>query len=125
MIWSVIYKIYPPILRFLEFCGFHRGRQAYHVGRIHDLGDLSTIKQHLKHEGFEDAVLAWKDSDELLNMRKVDNKKFQYHIRLFDDGEVRGHYEYSSEGNPWRHIREIGFTSSKKYFCEILNKWLT
>lgn len=71
-------------------------------------------------EGFEKAILTWKDPGELVNMRKIDQQVFQYHIRLFSDGEIRGHHEYSSEGSPWSHIFEKGFQESKEYFEKLL-----
>lgn len=41
-------------------------------------------------------------------MRKLDNFDFCYHIRLFEDGEIRGHYERTVESNFIAHLREIG-----------------
>lgn len=57
-------------------------------------------------------------------MRKTHDKIFQYHIRLFEDREVRGHYEYSSEGNPFAHVNESTFEKRTNYFKELLNGFI-
>jgi len=123
-IWKFVYKFYPPILRVLEALRFHSGRQSHHVGFVKDVKKLSEIKIFLRKNEFEDVILAWKDTGETLSMRKVDKEVFQYHVRCFKDGEVTGHYEYSSEGNPWGHIRESLFESRGEYFLKLLKRFL-
>ena len=99
--WKIIYIVYPPILRVLEKIKIHNQRQPYLIGCLCDDKNYSNLKDYLKEQGFEDAILAWRDPCEILGMRKTKGK-FQYHIRLFEDREMRCHYEYSSEGNPWK-----------------------
>lgn len=123
-LWNIVYVVYPPILRMLEKLHFHKGRQHFLIGKI-DTSACTEIEIHLEKCGFQKAILAWKDTDETLSMRKIDNDIFQYHIRIFSDGEVRCHYEYTSEGNPWGHIREHLFKPEKEYFQKIVSKWLT
>lgn len=74
------------------------------------------LQQHLALQGYESAVLAWKDPGELLSMRKIDKEIFQYHVRLFDDGEIRCHYEFSSEGSPLGHVTESCFEARPEEF---------
>ncbi len=121
--WKIVYKIYPPILRFLESLKIHSGRQPYLLGKLKPKYNKKDFETRLKERGFENAILAWKDEGEILSMRKKD-KKFQYHLRLFKDREVRGHYEYSSEGSPLKHVFRSKFEKRKYYFNKLLKDFL-
>lgn len=120
--WNTVYKIYPPFLRILERFGFHKTRQKYHVGYLAPQYKADDLKKNLLEKDFENAILTWRDPSEILNMRKIDAEIYQYHLRIFEDGEIRGHYEYSSEGNPWGHIVETCFEPRLDYFKELLGK---
>jgi len=124
--WQVVYKTYPPVLRVLEKMGFHSGRQPWSLGTLNAKYGGEDLRRLLTAAGFEPAILAWKDSDEVLSMRKVDKRVFQWHIRLHTDGEIRGHYEYSSEGNPWRHTFEFeeAFKPDREFFAPLLREYL-
>jgi hypothetical protein len=123
--WKIIYFIYPPILRILEKLGFHKGRQLYLIG-ILDKNKISpkNFEEYLKDLGYEKAILAWKDDGEIFSLRKINNYNFQYHIRLFDNDEIRCHYEYSSEANPIKHVMETIFNPETEYFESILKQFL-
>ncbi len=115
--------IYPPILRVLEKLHFHHYRQKYHIGFVKKK-DVLKIKRYLIKSGYGPAILSWKDPGEIVNMRKMDKKVFSYHLRIFDDGEVRAHYEYTSETRPLYHITERVFISKKKYYKNLLKRFL-
>ena len=102
----------------------HSHRQKYLFGRLAEFQTPQALESHLTDQGFEKAILAWMDPGEILSMRRLDGPKFQYHIRLFSDGEIRGHYEYSSEGNPWGHSFEKVFDAREEIFREILGAYL-
>lgn len=87
-------------------------------------GGADEFRKRLLAAGFEDAILALRDPGEILNMRKVDNKIFQYHVRLFNDNEVRVHYEFSGEARPIRHCWGTNFEFKKEAFTKILNGWI-
>jgi hypothetical protein len=125
-LWILMYKGYPPLLRVLEKLRIHKKRQDFLIGHTKKKTRFSVIKRHLGKQGFEDAVLAWKDPGETISMRKVDPKdqRFQYHIRIFSDREVRCHYEYSSEGNGIGHIFESVFEKREKEFKKFLEGFL-
>ncbi len=123
-VWNIAYKTYPKLLRILESVGVHSGRQPFLLGRLHPRYTSDNLKAHLKANGFETAVLAWKDTDEVLSMRKVNEHAFQWHIRLYTDGEIRGHYEYSSEGNPLGHVLGKLFKPEKEFFGALLGDFL-
>jgi len=121
-LWKVVYKSYPHLLRVLERFKVHSGRQEFHIGFIKT--DLEKLRKHLISKGFEEAILAWTDTDEVLSMRNVDKKIYQHHVRVYKDGEVKGHYEYSPEGRPFKHVLESCFKAEKKYFKKLLEKYL-
>lgn len=124
-IWKFVYKVWPPVLRVLEKLMLHHGRQNWLIGHLSKKYSHDHLKKFLIKNGFEDAILAWRDTGELLSMRKIDKKTFQYHIRLFADGEIRVHYEYSSEGSPFGHISEKAFRPCEKYFRKLLGDLLS
>lgn len=123
-IWNIVYVTYPRFLRVLEKMKFHNTRQDYLIGSLKKSQDVKKIRAFLKSKGYEDGVLAWRDPSEVLGMRKLENKVFQYHVRVFDDGEVRCHYEYSPEGNPWGHVREKCFEPRSTYFRKLLSRFI-
>ena len=123
--WRVVYTIWPPFLRILEWLGFHFGRQPFYVGKLRSGCTLESLSMHLLKNGFEHAILSWKDEGEIMNLRKVDSRIFQYHIRLFSDMEIRAHYEYSSEGNPIRHILEWGFEPRTMEVKQLIKDFLS
>lgn len=107
-------------------CYGHNFRQKYIVGKLKSNSNVFKLKKYLFTKGFEKDYLAWKDPGEILSLRKVDlnNPKFQYHIRLFKDNEIRGHYEYSPEGSPYGHIIEKEFRPETLYFKKLLKEFL-
>lgn len=124
MVWKVIYVIYPPVLRILEKLNFHYVRQDYLWGKLNPKYTQTDLKNFLLKKSFSPAILAWRDPGEILSLRLTDNKIFQHHIRLFDDGEIRGHHEYSSEGNPLFHIFRVGLRDDREFFQSLLGDYM-
>jgi len=83
----------------------HTGRQEYHIGWLSSDYSKEDLLLILRNNGFEHNILAWIDDDEVLSERRrfEKGKRFQYHIRLFKDGELRGHQEISPESSPIKH----------------------
>jgi len=131
-IWKFGYFIYPYARRFVLRSGLikHTRRQPFRIGWIG--GKIDDVKKHLKKEGYEDDPLAWVDPGEFISMRiRINRKsqpdkegKFQYHIRVFNDGEVKAHYEYAPEGNPLYHYYEHIFRPRRNYFRKLLKNFL-
>jgi len=111
--------IYPHIRSLLLFLKLikHKGKQKYSIGF---LKKGVNLRKYLERNGFENDDYAWIDNGEVLSMRKIDKLYFQYHIRLFDDGELKGHYEYIPDGFPIKHWREVCFKNKKGYFNSLL-----
>jgi hypothetical protein len=122
--WNVVYVIYPKFLRLLEKTGMHSTRQDFLIGSFNAELKVSDLETHLISQEYHLGVLSWKDPGEILNLRKLDGKLYQYHIRVFDDGEVRAHYEYSSESRPLQHVLESHFEPRHEYFQELLGEYL-
>ena len=85
----------------------HRGRGPYLLGKIDTSKyTIDEFRNHLFSLHFEKSRLAFKEPGEVLNVRLVDGLRFQWHVRVFEDGEVRGHYELSPEAHPFKHLKE-------------------
>ena len=108
----------------MQAFGIHKFRQKYIIGFLKKGKTPEEFTKHLKNKGYSKAYMAWKDLGEVLSLRKIIRKNFQYHIRLFEDGEIRGHYEYTAEANPLGHFYEVVFTDPKDYFEHLLHGYL-
>lgn len=108
-LWSfLLYPIWPVVERVFNF--LHQPeRQPYHLGWLAPGRTLEDLKEHLatKH-GFGNHFVAWTDSGQVLSWRKLVSFSRQYHIRVFRDGEIRGHFEVTPEASPLKHFRAKG-----------------
>jgi hypothetical protein len=87
---------------------------------------LAALKKHLYSQwGFGNHFVAWEDSSQVLSWRKLTNFKEQYHIRLYSDGEIRGHFEYTPEAAPIRHFLERGEKAKTRDFLKFLGPYVT
>ncbi|MBI5733780.1 MAG: hypothetical protein HY973_02440 [Candidatus Kerfeldbacteria bacterium] len=148
--WKLIEPLFPTIRDIWVGLGFmrHDVRQPYHYGWLQaELNELN-FRDFLEKHGFEHDYIAWIDPDEVVNMRKVvtepiyphtfnegtiKNKAkprkgvgvYQYHLRLFKDGELRGHFEYTGESHPFKHLFDIGLTNGAEYIKPLLEPIMT
>jgi hypothetical protein len=103
----------------------HQFRQDFLIGHLAPGKTTEDLVQKLLSLGFEHNVLAWVDPDEVLNQRKLlPDGKYQYHVRLHSDGEVRAHKEIAPEHSAIKHVFEHDFTPSREYFHESLGELL-
>lgn len=91
----------------------HYGRQPFLFGKLKNGLTKDDFLKFAESIGFHNHFIAWKDDKEIFSVRRLDQKdeRFQFHVRLFQDGELRGHREYSPEISPYKHFYEIGFTN--------------
>jgi len=122
--WKVTKWIASKFQRSALFFEAHSGRQHFHVGWLADEYNKSDLQRFLKKNGFESIPYSWIDTDEVLGMRKWIKDKYQYHLRLYKDGELAGHYEYAPEFKPIKHLYERYFRSKKRYFKILLKDFL-
>jgi len=110
-IWHNIYPIFPWMQT--HFLKWHivwhdKGRQQYHIGWLAPGKTLEELENHLHTQwGFGNHFVAWGDNGQVLSWRKLEDFDNQYHIRVFKDGEIRGHYEYTPESKPIEHFIEV------------------
>ena len=83
-------------------------RQPFLVGRLAAGIRKKDAVNALRANGFFFQPFAYPDPGQVASLRKLDerNPVFQYHVRIFEDGEVRAHYEYTPEDHPWKHLDE-------------------
>ena len=102
----------------------HEGRQNFILGKLAKGRSLDDFLAYLKTKGFGNHFIAWKDDDQVVSVRLLDGFEWQYHLRVFNDGEVRGHYEYTPEAHAVLHAKEIGMEERREVFLNYLGNWV-
>jgi hypothetical protein len=102
----------------------HHGRQNFVLGRIAPGRTIEGFLSYLEGQEFGNHFIAWRDDQEVVSVRRLVNFERQYHLRIFRDGEVRGHYEYTPECHPRWHLKEIGQEARTEDFLNFLGDWV-
>lgn len=127
--WHHIYGFFLPAQRALLQWGIihhDNKRQKYHVGWLAKGKTLNRLKKHLHEKwGFGNHFVAWTDKDQVLSWRKIADFDDQYHLRVYKDGEIRGHYEFTPEAHPLEHLEEKGEREAKTDFLKFLGEFAT
>jgi len=126
LIWKLITPIFPQLrdLAIKTKVIKHEGRQPYHLGWLKEGVNLADFKKNLAREGFAENIFALIDEGQVLSLRLLESFAFQYHLRVFKGGEVRGHYETTPEAYPIKHWKDIGMEPRQHEFMEFLKGWL-
>ena len=128
-IWHFIYRFFPTLQKvFLRWhLIFHeKERQRYHIGWLAPGKTLAGLKKHLHEKwGFGNHFIAWSDQAQVLSWRKLINFNEQYHLRVFSDGEIRGHFEFTPEAHPVEHFEEKGEKERNRDFLNFLGDFVT
>ena len=119
--YTPLHPVFRNILVTLRIV-HHYGRQEFLIGIVAPNESLESVAIHLVAQGFGNDFVAWRDEGEVVSLRKVIDFKHQYHIRLFYDGEVRGHYEYTPEASPFLHLEEVDFFDKREDFLAVLGE---
>jgi hypothetical protein len=127
-IWYIIYRVFPNLQKtLLELGVLHQDepRQRYHLGWLTEGKSLEEVKKYL-HENwnFGNNFIAWVDDGQVLSWRKLVSFREQYHLRIFCDGEIRGHFEFTPEAHPFRHFKEIGEEDRTEDFLKFLGDFV-
>ena len=130
LVWFPIKPIFPFFRNLVIKLGIVKvpiGRQHFHIGYLKPDMDHTKLGQHLQTHKFNHQLMAFIDPDEVLGMRKLadHDARFQYHVRIFADGEVRGHFEKTPEDFPFDHLHEIGFEDRYEDFLAFLGDHIT
>lgn len=127
-IWRHLYRIFPWMqTHFLKWhLAWHdKGRQPYHIGWLAPGKTLKDLENYLHEKwNFGNHFVAWTDSDQVLSWRKLESFDYQYHLRVFNDGEIRGHYEYTPESKPVAHFVEIDEQERADDFKKFLGDYI-
>jgi hypothetical protein len=125
--WLGVYPYYADIrdtllkLRLIR----HAGRQNYVIGKIAAGRSVEDFVRYISTKGFGNHFIAWEDEDEIIGLRRPEGFKHQYHLRIFKDGEVRGHYELTPEAHPIKHLKCKGQEPRSEDFFEFCGDWIT
>lgn len=122
ILWKILEPVWPSLRDLWIWLRLVRqpGRQPYLYGILKPGVTQQQLRQLLKQNGFTNNYLAWVDPDETLNMYKVVNTIWQYHVRLFINDEVRAHHEFTTESHPFKHLYDVGLTSGESYLRPLL-----
>jgi len=104
---------------------WHQGRQEYLLGKLAAGKSLDDFLAYLAAQGFGNNFIAHRDEGQVLSLRRLEDFEWQYHLRIFKDGEVRGHYEYTPEAHPIKHFREIRMEARREDFLHFLGDWVS
>lgn len=131
--------VVQPIFPFLQWLGRVSGifteaktvegphrRQPFRIGVLTSLISLPEVEKHLTQQGFVKNPIAYPDPGQLLSMRRLDDASpdTQFHIRIFRDAEVRGHYEFTPEDHPFAHLNETLFEARTADFHRWMGDYL-
>lgn len=122
------WRIYTPLHPFVRDVALtlgvvsHSGRQNYTIGKITSDQNIEAVVNFLISHGYGNHFIAWKDDQELISLRRVVGFKYQYHLRIFEDGEIRGHYEYTPECHPLLHFKAIDQKDCRSEFLKLLGE---
>ncbi len=133
--WTVYAHFYPAIRRVAYHLGIgeffinhfengHEGRQPFLIGSLAPSLSAQDLSFFLVERGYGNHFVAWKDVGELVSLRKTIGFEYQYHIRIFKDGEIRGHFEYTPECHPYYHMIQVGLEDRQEEFKKLLNDWI-
>lgn len=107
--WRLYTPVHPVLRDMLLSLGIvhHTGRQNFLIGKLAPGQTLRDFASYLVSLGYGNHFIAWVDQGEVVGLRYVTDFQHQYHIRLFEDGEIRAHYEYTPECNPILHVKAV------------------
>ena len=116
--WLIFTPLFPIFRNFSKIIGYspYPPRQQYHLGYLRPGASAEDFYNYLCQAGFGENKIAWIDEREILSLRLRENFKFQWHVRLFDDGEIRGHHELTPEYSPFGHLRDKETTARAEDF---------
>lgn len=122
-----------PIFPLLQWLMFSIGamkpptkRYPFVVGVLKGGVSFKDATRHLKAWGFFPSRITYIEPGQVLSLRRLDEARpiLEYHIRIFEDREVRGHYEYTPEDRPIEHMKEAVMEERRDEFIAWLNPLL-
>lgn len=126
-IWLLLKPVFPALRNIFVRAGLitplTMGRHRFPLGFLKSNFSPREFRTLMRERGFFLQPMAFTDPEQILSLRRLDpeNFNFQYHVRLYKDGEIRGHYEKTPEDHPLDHLREIGFEAKHEEFTKMLS----
>jgi len=122
LFWRMYTPLHPYVRDIALSLGVvsHQGRQNFFIGTIAAHETTQSVVNHLVARGYGNHFIAWKDEGEVVSLRRTVGFKYQYHLRIFEDGEIRGHYEYTPEYRPILHWKAVGQENRDEEFLKVL-----
>ncbi len=120
-----LWRVYTPFHPFVRDAALalgivsHAGRQNFLIGKIASGHTFKEVIDFLISRGYGNHFIAWKDDGEIVSLRRLVGFAYQYHIRIFEDGEIRGHYEYTPECYPILHFRAVDQKDCRDEFLKL------
>jgi len=127
-VWHELYEVFMGFQKFLLKYGLvhYKARQEYHIGWLASGKTLEDLRLHLHSEwGFGNHFISWIDNGQVLSWRKLIDEKNQYHIRVFQDGEIRGHVEPTPESGVFYHLIKRGMREAQNDFLNFLGDFVS
>ena len=123
-VWYVFGPYHPTLRDAITYLNIvkYRGRQPYLLGTIAPQYSIEEFVAHLVEKGYAYHRIALVDEGEVVSLRHVENFIYQYHIRVFEDKEVRGHYEYTPECYPLLHTLDVGREKRREEFLKLFGE---
>jgi hypothetical protein len=103
----------------------HEGRQNFLIGKLKSQKSVKPFLAYLQGQGFGNHFIAWLDEGQVISLRRLEGFEHQYHLRIFHDGEIRAHYEYTPEAHPWWHFKEKDIQERRAEFIAYMGDWIT
>jgi hypothetical protein len=125
LFWRLYTPVHPLMRDILLGLGIvkHQGRQDYLLGKIAPGQTVKDFVDYLvNNHGYGNHFIAWRDQGEVVGLRYVKNFEHQYHIRIFEDGEVRAHFEYTPECYPFLHLKAIDQKDCREELMQIIGE---
>jgi hypothetical protein len=124
--WRVITPFHTKGRDILTHIGIlnHNFRQNFVLGKMAPEKKVEDLLKYLEVHGYGNHFIAWIDPEEAVSVRKLETFERQWHLRVFSDGEVRGHYEYTPEAHPYWHMVENGIEDRRQDFMDLLGDWI-
>lgn len=100
----------------------YQGRRPYHVGWLAPDKSLDDLKLFLHNQwGFGRNIMHVDEPGLVLSWQKVTPDHGSYNIRVYSDGEIRGHYEVIPETGVLERKEDKGEAETKEEFLRFLD----
>ncbi|HEY4477809.1 MAG TPA: hypothetical protein VJB09_00860 [Candidatus Paceibacterota bacterium] len=123
---KVCNSFFKKIQKYLQRAGLMKspGRRPYHVGWFASGKTLEDLRLYLHSEwGFGGCDKEVKDKEIVLSWCKITDNHEEYFLRVYRDGEIRGHFEKLPVTGVLEKPSEMGEKEAKEQFIKFLGEF--